>query len=316
MRKQLLFVLVAAAMILAACQGISEEKANEIAANAVSTALAQQVADEPTAQPTTVPPTAAPTAEPTVAQPVVPAPTTGSSSSASTSVLVIAEEVSYQADGVAIYGVPETAHPVRWAGVVQTDQECTIPMSCWILGSQGVLSADNQAEAVANLSAVWTGGANVDNLMENRTGTYILPEAGYVKVTFPQMTVTGVNPETGQVITLTFEAVADRNYTFLVRGMYDGAGDRNIVLDFTTEHPGRVKVMRYPVLAEHSGFYSEAHLLEDLMAGHSHDNCGATGCTDSIVVLLDYNDGSFAVYRHTVAGGMVLLATNVVQPNP
>lgn len=225
-----------------------------------------------------------------------------------------AGEIGYQGNGVTIYGVPSEAHPVRWAGVVQTDQVCTIEMGCWMFGSKGVLSADNQEEAAQNPSAVWTGGANVDNLMENTTGTYILPEAGYVKVTLPQMTVTGTNPETGKTFTLTFDAVADRNYTLVARGMYDGEGDRNIVLDFTTEHPGRVKVMRYPVLAQHSGFYSTDHIIEDLMAGHAHDNCGATGCTDSILVAIDWNDGSVSVYRHTVANGLVLLFTNVVQP--
>jgi len=215
--------------------------------------------------------------------------------------------------GVSIWGVPSKAHPVRWAGTVQPDNACTLNKANWILADPGVLGADNEEEAAANPSAVWHGGAQVDNLMENKTASYLLPEAGYMKVTFPQAVITLKNAD-GEPYRLVFEAAENTNYTLLMRGNYDMPGDGHTRVSFVTEHPGSVKVMRYPVPAKYSGFFSQIHLDEDIAAGHSFDNCGIGGCPLSIVVLLDINDGSYGIYRHTTTYGWVLLSTNVVAP--
>lgn len=215
--------------------------------------------------------------------------------------------------GVSIWGVPKDTTPVRWAGTVQPKNTCTLNSANWMLADPGVIGADSEREAAANPSAVWHGGAQVDNLMENYTATYTLPEEGYMKVTFPQANIVVSNAQ-GDSFRLEFEARENTNYTLLMRGNYDMPGDGNAPVAFVTSHPGRVKVMRYPIPVGHGGFFSQVHLEEDIMSGHSYDNCGIQGCELSIVVLLDINDGSYGIYRHTTEFGWVLLHTNVNAP--
>ncbi len=226
------------------------------------------------------------------------------------------------ADGlIIISGFPQESYPVRWGGGIVQDNVLGsgAEKAGWLLADPGVISYDFPTEEnQSNLSAVWTGGANVDNLMENKTGTYICPEGGYMKVTYPQAAI--VMEQLGLIVEV--EAAAETNYTFLVRCLYAEKGastDRNTVMDFFTEHPGRVKVMRYPVDPNWSGFFSFAHLEEDLANGHGQlranaDNCGNSGCDDSYVILVDANHKTITIYYHTIIKGWQLIYTNAIQP--
>lgn len=236
--------------------------------------------------------------------------------------LTFGEPQSFEDGLITISGFPQESHPVRWGDGVVQDNSCGegAEESCWILADPGVISFDFQTvENESNLSAVLSGGANVDNLMENVTGTYLCPEGGYIKVTYPQASIVMQQLE----LIVEVEAAAETNYTFLARCLYaeenGNSTDRNIVMDFFTDHPGRVKIMRYPVNPAWSGFFSFVHLEEDLVNGHGQlranaDNCGNSGCSNSYVILLDLNHKTISIFFHSIINGWELIYSNANQP--
>jgi hypothetical protein len=153
--------------------------------------------------------------------------------------------------------------------------------------------------------------------MENSTGTYLCPEGGYVKVTYPQGTFHAGD------YSVSVDAAADTAYTAVIRCPYaEPEGDQSLPIQFSTEHPGRMKVMRYPVPYQYGGFFSYDHLVEDLdnaigsSAQHdldSADNCGSQGCDRVVVILVDVNHGSLGVYQYT-NGQWAEVHQNVIRP--
>jgi hypothetical protein len=213
---------------------------------------------------------------------------------------------------IKITGAPDESFPVRWGnGVVQSENTTEIEDSwAWMIADPGVYGFDHYAPEHDNPSAVWHGGANVDNLMENETGTYLVPEGGYIKITLPQAIIEGGDMK------FEIEDRADTAVIFLARGLYKEENqDRHLPLEINTEHPGRVKVMRYPVPAEAGGFFSEEHLMEDITSSHEIDNRGEGGAQVTYVVLTDYNHGTVGIYRHKRDAEVELIYTNAVKPN-
>ncbi len=213
---------------------------------------------------------------------------------------------------IKITGAPDESFPVRWGnGVVQSENTTEIEDSwAWIIADPGVYGFDHHAPEHDNPSAVWHGGANVDNLMENETGTYLVPEGGYIKMTLPQAIIEGGD------MNFEIEDRADTAVIFLARGLYKEENqDRHLPLKINTEHPGRVKVMRYPVPAEAGGFFSEEHLMEDIISSHEIDNRGEGGAQVTYVVLTDYNHGTVGLYRHERDAKVELIYTNAVKPD-
>ena len=173
------------------------------------------------------------------------------------------------------------------------------------------------AEFQANKSAVPHAGNSF--LLENETATKICPEGGYVKMTYPQAVAVMEQLE----LSIETKAADDTNYTFVARCLYaEEAGnstDRNTVMEFFTEHPGRLHLIRYPVNPACSGFYSAIHLSEDLANGHGNlranaDNCGNSGCKYSYVIAIDFNHKTITIELDTVENGRELVYSNAVQP--
>lgn len=219
--------------------------------------------------------------------------------------------------GITLGNFPVNAYPVRWGETIQPDQKCDGPMVNWILCDPGVISFDYpNGKDELNPSAVWTGGAQVDNLMENTIGDYSCPESGYIKVTAPEVNMTWKHPVTGEVMLLSLKAQPGTSYTVVIQCAYDGEGDRAVKIDFTTSEAGagNVKVMRYAVEAEHSGFFGYLHTLEDLATSRGGpDNCGNDGCPRNILIAIGMNEASFGVWTYNGVG-LDLVKTNVVAP--
>lgn len=227
------------------------------------------------------------------------------------------------AEGITVSGFPEVSVPVRWGnGVFQSNTNPTDSIA-WMVAEPGVLSADDIEHCEGNVSCVWSGGASVDNLMENTTGSYSCPEGGYVKVTYPQGTIT-----IGE-LSVSVDGVADTGYTTLIRCPYaeNTAGDDSIRIDFTIDHDyaGNMKVMRYPVPLGAGGFFSIFHLEEDLNNAlgisdrydrDAADNCGEDGCANAKVILVDVNHSSLGVYDYSGPSQWQKLYQNVVRPTP
>lgn len=259
------------------------------------------------------------TAAPTAAGTNIPAGRSGDGEMESDGAETPLPTQSYADGSVTVSGFPAQSYPVRWGnGEVQQNTN-PVDSAAWIIAEPGVLSADDIADCGTNLSCVWSGGASVDNVLENSTGTILCPEGGYVKVTLPQAIISAGD------FTITLNDVSGTSYTVVARCPYaEGEGDNSLPVEFQTEHPGRVKVMRYPVPFEHGGFFSFEHLEEDLAnsAGTSAehdldgaDNCGNNGCERNLLVLADYNHGTLGIYDYQGPSNWLQLFSNAVKPS-
>lgn len=221
---------------------------------------------------------------------------------------------------ISVAGFPHESFPVRWGNGVFQSNESPNDATAWILGDPGVISFDYpNGHDENNPSAVWTGGANVDNLVVTQNATFTVPEGGYSKITLPQAEL--LLQQLG--IGLRLDAAPETAYTVVIRGLYPDTQtpeDRNAVMDINTEHPGRVKVMRYPVPADANGFFSYVHLMEDLdTTATGLDNCGDHGCPNRYVILVDLNrdnnqGATLAVLRHTEEKELEVIYSNAHKP--
>lgn len=217
-----------------------------------------------------------------------------------------------------LWGFPEEAVPARWAGVIQPENPCTgaPPMGCWLFAQEGVLSFDHaNGSDELNRSAVWSGGADVTNLVTNHTESFTIPEGGYMKFTTGQAVVE--IPAAG----LGFQLPAEEGvaYNVVIRGFFYEEGRGLADVYFSVENPGSLHVMRYPVDPEFSGFYSIEHNNEDVqnqLGGlrPNADNCDSKGCDVVYRVGIDINNLTVTVWRQTRNNEVELVFTNVVPP--
>lgn len=220
---------------------------------------------------------------------------------------------------ITVTGIPADSHPVRWANNVVQTNSSPLRSAAWILADPGVIGSD---DCGSNQSCSNYGEARVTYSQTTEVASYLCPAGGYIKMTMPQAVVSFENN-----MTFEFEANDDTNHTLLVRCLYDEAGDNNTRFTVTTSHPGSVNLIRYPVDGDYGGFFSYTHLLEDLVAGHgeldgrSSDNCGSSGCTNSLLTLADLNHGTVGIYAHTMpragrsdVSGFELLFSNANRP--
>ncbi len=274
--KKILFILMLLSMTLAAC-GLGQTSPEE----------AGKIIAEATAQ-------------------------AGATATAEAAEAPAANSETYASGLITLVGFPESAEAVRWGDGVLQSNECGYAPICWLLADPGVLSYDHaNGKDELNPSAVWSGGANVDNVLENLTGSWLLPGNGYMKVTFGQGDIELAD------YGLFFEAQDGVNYTFVVRGVFAEEGGTQTKVDFTVEEDfkGSLKVMRYPISdPTKAGFFSWVHLDEDVLNGHSNDNCDYDGCQTTYIVGMDVNRGTVTIIGHEMGRGYWLVYSNTDQP--
>lgn len=210
-------------------------------------------------------------------------------------------------EGWSIAGVPDSVVPTKWANGEADDTSSVIPQGGWIFNAAGVLSAARYEDAEANDSAVWSGAGDVQSLLENETGTVILPESGYLMAVGAGMTVTCGD------FTISLEPEEDHAWFLVLRGRHDGRGDRNVRCEFSDYTPGAVLVTAYAIPVHASAFFSEGYLADNMENARVRKNCGATGCEFTSVLALDVNDGAFGVWSHG-EDGFELEITNAAMP--
>lgn len=209
-------------------------------------------------------------------------------------------------DGWSIEGdIPDEVVPLKFANGEADVDSCDIEGGCWILAEAGVLGADRWEDAQANPSAVWTGGGDAQELLENRTADLILPESGYITASGAGFDVTCDG------YSLRLEASPDHMWYLLLRGRTDGSGDRNVVCHFSNYTAGAVLVTMYAVPVEASAFFSQDYFTDNVENAHVRKNCGATGCADASTLEFDINDAAYAVQTHD-DDGFDLVETNTV----
>ncbi len=213
-------------------------------------------------------------------------------------------------DGMVTFsGFPDEAETVRWGYDLGRDiNDCGVASLAWLICNPGVISFDyaNGSDEF-NPSAVWTGGANVDNAMTTFVEQFLLPGNGYMKANWPGGWIRFDGYE------IYMEPTDNVSFMFVARGTYaeEGGGQTPVEYEVTEEYRGSAKIMRYPIEdPTASGFYSWTHFNDDVLHQLSGDNCDYDGCGTVIIVATDKNRGNITVVKYTAAGGYELVYSN------
>ncbi|MBP7740707.1 hypothetical protein KA089_00820 [Candidatus Woesebacteria bacterium] len=210
---------------------------------------------------------------------------------------------------VSFTGFPEAAETVRWGYDLGRDiNDCGVASLAWLICNPGVLSFDHaNGSDELNPSAVWSGGANVDNTMSTLVEQFLMPGNGYMKTNWPGGWIRFDGYE------IYMEPTDNVSFMFVGRGTYpeEGGGQTPVEYEVTEEYRGSAKIMRYPIEdPTASGFYSWTHFNDDVLHQLSGDNCDYDGCGTVIIVATDKNRGNITVVKYTAAGGYELVYSN------
>ncbi|OGJ37333.1 MAG: hypothetical protein A2383_01530 [Candidatus Pacebacteria bacterium RIFOXYB1_FULL_39_46] len=275
---------------------------------------AQAATEEPEAPPTAeptpepvelvVPPTAEPTPEPTQASTEEP------------ELKVAATEPSVP---VAENGYPIVSYDWGRANIpaevttikVNDTGGCNMPdVVCYMLDDEGVLGADDLAEAEANPSAIWTGSAWHQMAQGPQVGL-LVPEGSYATWYSISSTVDGGGYH------LEFAPQGELQCSgVLVRGWFaETHVDRHVPIVISNYGAlGAMVYTRYPVPVEAGQFFSQDYLTAQATNALDFDNSGIgdEDCDLFWQFVFDYNDGSLTVLNYTVENGWSVVWTNIV----
>lgn len=133
-------------------------------------------------------------------------------------------------------------------------------------------------------------------VFENETAAFNAPEGGFMLATAAKMTV-----EVGGM-GVELQAREGHNWMFIVRGLFaDGKqdSDRNTTAHFSEYVPGHIQAMRYP----QGAFISEKQFGQIAELSHTAGtNCGAEGCSELSVALLDLNTQALTIVHQEQLG--------------
>jgi hypothetical protein len=188
---------------------------------------------------------------------------------------------------------------------------CTMPdVVCYMLDDEGVLGADELAEAEANPSAIWTGSAWHQMAQGPEVGL-LVPEGSYATWYSISSTVDGGGYH------LEFTPVGEQQCSgVLVRGWFAKThADRHVPIVVSNYGAtGAMIYTRYPVPVEAGQFFSQGYLTDQAKSALDFDNTGIgdEDCDTFWQFVFDYNDGSLSVLKYTTEAGWQLDWTNVV----
>jgi len=183
-----------------------------------------------------------------------------------------------------------------------------------MLDNEGVLGCDDLADANANDSCTWTGGADHQTAQGPLVGV-LVPEGSYVTAYADSFFVDGG----GYIIDIP-TCGTNCAQGLLVRGWHlETHTDKNLPITISKYGAiGAMKFTRYPVPAGAGQFFSQDYLTAQAVNALSFDNCGigmqadVADCDVFIQHVFDYNDGSYTVMSYTTKDGWKLLWTNIV----
>lgn len=173
-------------------------------------------------------------------------------------------------------------------------KDCNMPtVLCYLLSKEGVLGADDYDEAMANPSAIWTGSADHQTAQGPVVGSTV-PEAGYWTAF----------AESFNVVVGDYHLILNRTddvcgWGLLIRGLFSVDGkDRHMPITISDYGAvGAMKYTRYAVPVESGQYFSQDYWTDQFESALDFDNCGI-GDKDAFAFyggVLDLNDGSFTV---------------------
>lgn len=187
---------------------------------------------------------------------------------------------------------------------------CNMPEEvCYVLDEAGVLGADNYDEAMANQSAIWTGGAN-HQIAQAATVGALVPEGSYLTAYASSFKIEGGG------YTLVFPKCGENcAWGFLARGWFaETHVDRHVPIMISEYGAvGGMIYTRYPVPVEAGQFFSEDYYVAQAENALVFDNCGigSEDCDTFMGAIFDYNDGSLTILRLEKGGEWEVIWTNV-----
>lgn len=202
--------------------------------------------------------------------------------------------------------IPESVVTIK----TNTTGGCTMPeVVCYMLDDEGVLGADDYAEAMANPSAIWTGSA-WHQMAQGPLVGFEVPEGSYATWYSISSTVDGGGYH------LEFDPKGPGQCMgVLVRGWFaETHVDRHIPITITNYGAlGAMIYTRYPVPVEAGQFFSQDYLTDQAKNALDFDNSGIgdEDCEKFWQYVLDFNDGSLTELTYTVEAGWELVSTNV-----
>lgn len=198
------------------------------------------------------------------------------------------------------WGIPETIDPGHQVLVAKDPFTNTLSLrtESW-LAEPGVLLVGPDFEPETFYQAEghieYISPVN-QQVFENETAAFNVPEGGFMLATAAQMTV-----ELGDM-GVELQGREGHNWMFIVRGLFaDGKqdSDRNTTARFSEYVPGHIQAMRYP----QGAFISEGQFRQIAELSHlGGTNCGAEGCSKLSVALLDLNTQAFSVVHQEQVG--------------
>ncbi len=183
-----------------------------------------------------------------------------------------------------------------------------------MLDDEGVLGCDDLADANANASCTWTGGADHQTAQGPVVGL-LVPEGSYATAYAASFFVEGGG------YTIDIPACGTNcAQGLLVRGWHlETHADKNLPITISKYGAvGAMKFTRYPVPAGAGQFFSQDYLVAQAENALSFDNCGiglqtdVADCDVFIQHVFDFNDGSYTIMSYTAKDGWKLLWTNIV----
>lgn len=124
---------------------------------------------------------------------------------------------------------------------------------------------------------------------ERTSGSFNVPEGGFVVGSFQDgMVWVGGNGDAW--FDLIFPQIEPNNNILVVRGLFNGDGDRNRRMQIGDVISGHNVMMRYP----RGAFVSQNHFMQVVETSlRGGTNCGSSGCETTTVSYLDVNTGAF-----------------------
>lgn len=295
-------LVLIASFLLVSCDLVSGSTPEKVEVTRVVevTRMVEQ-AQQPVQVVVVIPTQAAPVSvsptEPVTTSPVVP------EEVFQTSLSLPSEDPTVSIDGIQAWGVPSEATNVERAN---SPFENTVGLKTdAFLAEPGKLEISNDACATTE----WqerikaAGGAihcidpSSQRVLDGEVAHFTLPEGGFTLASF-----NGADIRIQDAL-LSIPGKPNRNSLLLVRGLYSDAetpDDRNISMEVTNFSGGNALFTAYSG-EPNGGFVSEGQWLQVAAdsVGSGTQNCGASGCPETLAVFFDANTGALLILERT-----------------
>lgn len=208
--------------------------------------------------------------------------------------------------------------PLKVVTIKPADPDSGMPTEvAHMFGPQGVLGADNLAEANANKSAVWTGSAVYHRAPDTAEFGFLGPEGSYSTIFAKQFgkVVLG-DPKDPMFILSIPECGPHCAQGILIRSPFAEDGKDNHLPIWVEDYGaiGAASFTRYAVEPNWARVFSEGYWTDQAKNALVFDNNGIGNKDTNVFIghVIDVNDGSYTVLKYTASEGWTVLWTNVV----